>query len=119
MLTSQQVDAVARSLMPPARTGKEMLTFPVCGVPAIVKSDQRRMLLLQSIQCPAGSASLRLKWAHLITLVSLVAIVPLVFEVYRIAHGATAPPAALYLPLYVGIIAASRRLERLPLELVP
>ena len=108
MLTSQQVDAVARSLMPPARTGKEMLTCPVCEVPAIFKSDQRRMLLLQSIQCPACSASLRLKWARLITLVSLVAIMPLLFEVYRIAHGATPPPAALYLPLYVGIIAASR-----------
>jgi hypothetical protein len=95
MLTSQQVDAVARSLMPRARIGQEMLTCQVCGVPAIVKSDQRTPL------------------------VSLVAIVPLLFEVYRIAHGATAPPAALYLPLYVGIIAASRRLERLPLEPVP
>jgi hypothetical protein len=116
MLTSQQVDAVARSPMPPARSGKEMLTCPVCGVAAIFKSDQRRMLLLQSIQCPACSASLRLKWARLITLVSLAALAPLVFEVYRIGHGATPPPAALYLPLCIGIILASQRLERLPLE---
>jgi hypothetical protein len=93
-----------------------MLTCPACGVAAISKMDRRRMFLLQSLKCPACSVSLRIKWARLIALVSLAAAVPLAYDVYRVAHGASAPPPALYLLFFIGIVAASRRLQRLPLE---
>jgi hypothetical protein len=71
---------------------KKLLQCPACGVAAVPLKERQRTALLWHIACPACNTQLRLKWARPLMAGYLVAMVPLVIEVYRIGHGTAHPP---------------------------